>query len=655
MNSDETTEFFFPGNIGGVNLVTKNLTRDIPTTSTSYAVDIGTWTLSNGTAFFEISIQVNKSGFTIHKEYRFSVISNATSGAWNLISPEVDTGASGSNNFALEINSNGSSVALRIHRTGGSTAGEAKIFIKKYGNVADTFSSSSSSGIVSPVSTVYPRSYGVNYVVLDEVNTFTANQTINAQFTAKGDNTNYPAVRLGAGTTALSNNVSKDGSVVVQGTTSQGVATQFEIISPNNTSRLGFEANNSNGVTFFGLNNDIKFNQNSGSLVIAGINSDRGLMFSTGINSGTSSDVGLVRINSGNLRLSNGSTALGSLSVSKLRINSTDTTKTQDLYISGASVYIESTASNPAYIASKINGPVGAFVPTSSGVMFSYDSTGIFSIASQTNAQIKSAPGAGSSTSRFIIDSNGNVGIGVTPLYKLSVNGTVAANSFFGDGNSLSNLSSSSLQGTIPTGLMPAPGINSLGGVKRNVGSAGNIVTGISSDGTLLYGAGFAQNQPTKTLAIFKPSVAEPLSSGTMATYSIFSGRPILNFSGNAESFAAWSHIIPEGSYLSGGINFNVWWSCDVTVGNVAWELALERLNEGVNISSGLFYTTSTISAATVPASGLLKKGNATFTTGQLGSLSAGEMFRVRLKRDTDNDTANGIAQFHQLEMKSSY
>lgn len=654
MNSDETTEFFFPGNIGGINLVTKNLTRDIPTSS-NYVVEIGTWTLTNGTAFFEITIQVNKSGFTIHKEYRFSVVSNATSGAWNLISPEVDSGVSGTNNFGLEINSNGSSVFLRIRRSGGSTAGEAKIFIKKYGSLTDTFTSSSTSSSVATVSTVYPRSYGVNYVVLNEANTFTANQTVNAQFVAKGDNTNYPAVRLGAGTTALSNNVSKDGSVVVQGTTSQGTKTQFEIIAPNNTSRIGLEADNLNGVTLFGLNNDIKLNQNSGSLVIAGINSDRGLLFSSGINSGTNSDVGFVRINSGNLRLSNGSTALGSLSVSKLRINSTDTTKTQDLYISGASVYIESTGSNPAYIASRINGPVGAFAPTSSGVMFSYDSTGIFSIASQTNAQIKSAPGAGSSTSRFIIDSNGNVGIGVTPLYKLSVNGTVAANSFFGDGNSLSNLNSSQLQGLIPTGLLPAPGINSLGGVKRNAGSAGNIVTGVSSDGTLLYGAGLAQNQPTKTLAVFKPLMVESLSSGLMANSSTINGRPILTFSGNAESFAAWSHILPEGSYLSGGVNFNVWWSADVTVGNVAWELALERLNEGANISSGLFYATSTISAATVPASGLIKKGNATFTTGQLGSLAAGEMFRVRLKRDTDNDSANGIAQFHQLEMRASY
>lgn len=655
MNSDEPTEFFFPGNVNGINLVTKNLTRDIPTT-TNNIVEIGTWTLTNGTAFFEITIQVNKSGFTIHKEYRFSVTNNATSGAWNLISPEVDSGVSGTNNFGLEINSTGSSVSLRIRRSGGSTVGEARIFIKKYGNSADVFDPFSTTSNPATVSTVYPRSYGVNYVVLNEANTFTANQTINAQFVAKGDNTNYPAVRLGAGTTALSNNVSKDGSVVVQGTTSQGTKTQFEIIAPNNTSRIGLEADNLNGVTVFGLNNDIKLNQNSGSLVIAGINSDRGLMFSTGINSGTSSDVGLVRINSGNLRVSNGSTALGSLSVSKLRINSNDTTKTQDLYISGASVYIESTGSNPAYIASRINGPVGAFAPTSSGVIFSYDSTGTFSISSQTNAQIKSAPGAGSLTSRLFIKSDGNVGIGMTdPIYKLSVNGTVAANTFFGDGNSLSNLNSAELQGIIPTGRLPAPGINSLGGVKRNVGSPGNIVTGISSDGTLLYGAGLAQNQPTKTLAVFKPLMVESLSSGTMANSSTINGRPILNFSGNAPSFAAWSDILPEGSYLSGGVNFNVWWSADVTIGTVAWEIALERLNEGANISSGLFYTTSTISAATVPASGEIKKGNVTFTTGQLGSLAAGEMFRVRLKRDTDNDTANGIAQFHQLEMRASY
>jgi hypothetical protein len=657
MNSDEFTETFIAGNISGFNVIRKNLTRDIPTTSTSYAVDIGSWSLSNGTAYFEFNIQVNASGFTVHKYYKFSVISNATGGAWHVVSPEVDSGASATNNFALEINSNGSIVSFRLHRTGGSTAGEAKVLITKVGSNDDVFTSSSTSSNVGAVSgTTYSRSYGVNYVLLTDSNTFTSDQTVNARFTAKGDGTNYPAVRLGAGAANLSNNGTSDGSVIVQGTTAKGLKSQFEIIAPNSGTRLGFEVDNSNGPIIFGQNSHIKINQNSGSLVIAGTNATNGLLFSTGVTSGINADGGITRLSSGNLRITNGGSSLGSLSVSKLRINSSDTTKANDLYISGSSVYLEGLNTNPAYITTRYNNAVGALTSTSSGVSIAFDSTGHFSILSQTNAQIKSMPGSGTSTARLFISSNGNVGIGMTnPAHMLHVTGSFRAASLYGDGTNITSLSSSNLLGTIPSGLLPYPGTGSLGGIKRNVGSLGNVVTGVSTDGSLLYGAGYAQNTPTKTVAIFKPLDVETLSSGTMATSTTRNNRPILQFNSSTGTYAAWTHILPEGTYLSGGLTCSVWWSADVTLGTVGWEIAFERLNDGSSIASNSFGTPQLISASTVPASGLVKKTSVTFTSGQIGGLLAGEMFRTRIKRDVDNDTAAGFAELHQIEIRAAY
>ena len=183
MNSDTSTEMIVPANVSWPYLIRKNFTRDIPTTLNNY-ISIGNWVVSNGAAYFEVSVQVNTSGFTISKSYRFSVNSNATSNTWQKIIPEVDSGVSGTNDFDFLINSDASIVSFRIKRSGGSTVGEAKIYISKYGNPDDVFTSSVVTGSVT-VTNNYPRSLGLNAVFLTEANIFTADQTINAKFIAK--------------------------------------------------------------------------------------------------------------------------------------------------------------------------------------------------------------------------------------------------------------------------------------------------------------------------------------------------------------------------------------------------------------------------------------------------------------------------------------
>jgi hypothetical protein len=319
MNSDTSTEMIVPANVSWPYLVRKNFTRDISGTANSY-ISIGSWVLLNGAAYFEVSIQVNTSGFTVSKSYRFSVKNDATAGAWQKIIPEVDSGISGTNDFDFLINSSTSTVSFRIRRSGGSTDGEAKIYISKYGNPDDVFTSSVATGTISAPPN-YPRSLGLNAVYLTEANIFTADQTVNAKFIAKGDGVNFPSARIGAGTSGLSANSSVNGSLILQGATG-GAKSQFEIISPSGGSRIILESDSTNGSLLYAQGGDLKFNAGSVSQVYYGTNSAKGVMFSSSVNS--SPDIGLSRTISGVLKVNDGAAGYGSISAKNLRIKKID-------------------------------------------------------------------------------------------------------------------------------------------------------------------------------------------------------------------------------------------------------------------------------------------------------------------------------------------
>jgi hypothetical protein len=653
MNSDSSTETIFPGNLSWPHTITKNLVRDVPTTSTAYAVDIGSWNLSNGAALFEISIQVNTSGFTVSKYYKFSVVNNSTSASWLLVSPEVDSGASSSNNFALELNVNGSTCSMRIHRTGGSTAGEAKISITKFGSLDDVFTSSNTSSNVGAVSsTTYSRSYGVNYVLLSESNTFTAPQTINSRLIAKGDGVTYPAIRFGGGSGALSTNQSLDGSIILQGTTALGTRSQFEIIAPNSGSRIVMEAHNTDGVSILPMGSNLKFNQNSGSFVIGGTNSSNGLSFSSGISSGINPDISFIRVSSGNLKL-NDSSSYGNLFLGKIRLNSLDTSKTQMIYGSGQFCFIENSVGYPSFVTNLTSGYAGAFTAGKSGTTISYDQSGPFSIISQTNSAVKNNPGSGTFSPRLIINTNGDIAIGhSTPTQKLDVAGTVKATAFNGDGSSITNLSSTALVGTIPTGLLPLPTTTTLGGVKRNIGSSGSYVTGVSPNGDLLYSP--VQSRSTKTLSVFKPLDWETDSLTYVPETGVRNKRRVLKFEQTYNRYAMWSDIIKEGTLMSNGIDVYAWWSSDVTVGTVGWLISIEKVSNGSTIDGDNFSSAVQIAASNVPAAGNIKMTTANLPNYVLSGLAAGDMFRFKIGRDVAADNAAGYAELHMVELRET-
>lgn len=649
MNSDTSTEMIVPANISWPYLSRKNLTRDIPTTTNNY-ISIGNWVLQNGNGYFEISTQVNNSGFTISKSYRFSVINNATNNVWQKLLPEVDSGQSGSNNFDLLINSSGSTVYFRVKRVSGSTVGEIKIYISKYGSLDDVFTSAQDTGGPLSITVDYPRAYGLNAVYLNEANTFTANQTINAKLSVKGDTSTSPSVRFGAGTSALSTVSSVDGSFILQGATG-GNRSQFEIIAPSGSNRIILESDSLSGSFLYSQGGDLKFNAGSVSQVYYGNNPSKGVMFAGGLTG--SNDIGISRVSSGILKVNDGGSAYGSISTKSLRVNSTDTSKTQSIYSSGTHAYIENTSGNPVgFICSRGSGVAAAFTAGADRSTISYDILGSFGVAAQTNALVKDSPGTGTLNYRLWLNTNGDLGVNTTlPTQKLDVNGNIKGTNFYGNGFNLTNINSNNIVGTISGSQLPNPSSGALGGVKSNVGSFGQFVSGISSDGSLLYG--LVNSASAKTIAVLSPKEYEEPTVGYTANLSTRNGRPILNFSHDTGQSALWTSMIPYDANLKSGLSVNVWWSSQASFGDVGWQFYLERVNENSIISDDRFIGPYTIGVSDVPSTGRIKKTSLILNSGQLSGISQGEIFRTKLSRNIAVDTANAVAEFHKMEIRT--
>lgn len=238
-------------------------------------------------------------------------------------------------------------------------------------------------------------------------------------------------------------------------------------------------------------------------------------------------------------------------------------------------------------------------------------------------------------------------------------------------GANLTNLSASSLgSGTVPDARFPATlpaasGVNLTALNASNLGSGtvppARLGSGTSDSTTYLRGDGTwatpAGGSGTKTIARLRPLEYEPPASG-FATIDTRNSRPVLDFDTGTPESAVWTVIIPEGAVLSSGIIVNVFWSAETaTSGTIGWDASFERIEGDVlDTDSDSWGTAQTITATTVPGtSGMIKKTSVTFSSGQLPTgLAAGEMMRLRIRRDTTNDTASGDAEIHYVELRTS-
>lgn len=159
----------------------------------------------------------------------------------------------------------------------------------------------------------------------------------------------------------------------------------------------------------------------------------------------------------------------------------------------------------------------------------------------------------------------------------------------------------------------------------------------------------------TKTIRVFGPSDNEPPSSN-YATLIYRNNHPALAFDTTTQETAIFRGRIPEGSVMTSGLTVYVQWAAtSATSGTIGWDVSFERLvDSGQDLDSDNFGTAQTITAATVSGtSGITLVTSVNFSQAQLPtSLGAGDMYRIRIRRDVTNDTATGDAELYQVEVR---
>lgn len=159
----------------------------------------------------------------------------------------------------------------------------------------------------------------------------------------------------------------------------------------------------------------------------------------------------------------------------------------------------------------------------------------------------------------------------------------------------------------------------------------------------------------TKTIAIFNTSDNEP-PSANYATLIYRNNHPALAFDTTTQETAVFRGRIPEGSVMTNGVTVYAQWAAtSATSGTIGWDVSFERLvGSGQDLDADNFGTAQTITAATVNAtSGITSTTSVNFSQAQLPtSLAAGDMYRVRIRRDVANDTATGDAELYQVEVR---
>lgn len=158
------------------------------------------------------------------------------------------------------------------------------------------------------------------------------------------------------------------------------------------------------------------------------------------------------------------------------------------------------------------------------------------------------------------------------------------------------------------------------------------------------------------SLVIFHPFDNEPPSSN-YAQADLRNAHPILAFDDTTAWAAIFTGLLPR-NYAGGGITVYVHsMAASAITGTHGWTVEIERMDDGgTDFDSDSFASAQTITAATVPGtSGESMVQNVAISSGaNMDSLAAGEMFRLRLKRDVANDTAVGNAQVLGVEIKET-
>jgi hypothetical protein len=161
------------------------------------------------------------------------------------------------------------------------------------------------------------------------------------------------------------------------------------------------------------------------------------------------------------------------------------------------------------------------------------------------------------------------------------------------------------------------------------------------------------------TLLTFFPYANEP-PAANYATLDTRNLHPCLDFDGSTDEEAVFTGILPR-HYAGGGLTvyLHVAFTSALS-GNAFWQAAIERINDaGLDIDSDSFASFQGAAGNPNGTSGILTLVTITFSSGaQMDSLVAGEMFRLKVRRDADGtggaDDVTTDGELFACEVKES-
>jgi len=159
------------------------------------------------------------------------------------------------------------------------------------------------------------------------------------------------------------------------------------------------------------------------------------------------------------------------------------------------------------------------------------------------------------------------------------------------------------------------------------------------------------------TLAIFTPAGYEPPAT-SYATFNVRNQHPVLDFDTTVQETAIWTGKMPQ-NYAGGNIVVHLLWcAATATTGNIGWGVTFEEVLAGtLDIDADSWATEQIVTAATVSGTaGITTSTSVTCTAGAAGtdSVSAGDVFRLRVRRNVATDTAAGDAQLLAVELREA-
>jgi len=161
------------------------------------------------------------------------------------------------------------------------------------------------------------------------------------------------------------------------------------------------------------------------------------------------------------------------------------------------------------------------------------------------------------------------------------------------------------------------------------------------------------------TLCRWTPLDNEPPASA-YATLDFRNVHPVLDFDGSADEEAVFSDVLPR-HYAGGGLTIylHVMFT-SATTGSAYWQVAIERCDDAsLDLDADSFAAFQGAAGNPNGTSGKMTLVTITFTNGaQMDSLVAGEVFRLKVRRDADGsagtDNVTTDAELVAVEVKET-